>query len=115
MKKPSNPSSSKTSEKKTSSNKSKLKKTKKTKKPQSPSVNKESNVLSSTSNSKHTKVEFRFLCSADLREQMNKRLKTLNLERSQIMVGFIQEWLKQTDEFLEKKQKTIITTKKLIK
>ena len=67
----------------------------------SPAHTKTSHTSISTKSKRNAnKVEFRFLCSPTLRTKMNERLKLLNLERSQIMVGFLQEWLKQTDEFL---------------
>ena len=45
-------------------------------------------------------VEFRFQCDANLREQMNERIKLLRLDRSKVMADFIKEWLKQTDIYL---------------
>ena len=44
-------------------------------------------------------VEFRFHCSYDLRQRMNLRLRELNLERGDVMIGFLEEWLKQTDGY----------------
>lgn len=45
------------------------------------------------------KVEFRFHCTYDLRQRMNLRLQELGLERGDVMVSFLEEWLKQTDEY----------------
>lgn len=47
---------------------------------------------------KNNIVEFRFYCPYDLRQQMNDRLKDLKLERGPVMVGFLEEWLKQTEQ-----------------
>ncbi|MCY4444471.1 MAG: hypothetical protein OXC44_06715 [Proteobacteria bacterium] len=59
-------------------------------------------------------VEFRFHCSLELRERMNERLKQLNLERGDIMIEFLEEWLRQTDVYLKEQaaSATAITTKK---
>lgn len=46
-------------------------------------------------------VEFRFNCSYLLRERINERLKALGLERADVMIEFLEEWLKETDQFVE--------------
>ena len=46
-------------------------------------------------------VEFRFNCSFLLRERINERLKALGLERADVMIEFLEEWLQETDQFVE--------------
>jgi hypothetical protein len=50
-------------------------------------------------------VEFRFNCSFLLRERINERLKALGLERADVMIEFLEEWLKETDQFVETTEK----------
>jgi len=50
-------------------------------------------------------VEFRFNCSFLLRERINERLKALGLERADVMIEFLEEWLKETEQFVETTEK----------
>lgn len=50
-------------------------------------------------------VEFRFNCSFALREKINERLKALGLERADVMIEFLDEWLKETDQFVVETEK----------
>lgn len=54
-----------------------------------------------TADKKDKVVEFRFNCSYSLRERINERLKALGLERADVMIEFLDEWLKETDQFVE--------------
>lgn len=48
-------------------------------------------------------VEFRFNCTYGLRDKINSRLKQLNLERADVMVEFLEEWLAETDKLIAAK------------
>ena len=58
-------------------------------------------VAGATADPKKDKiVEFRFNCTFGLRERVNDRLKELSLERADVMVDFLEEWLKETDKLI---------------